>query len=198
MQEERRILWIDVVLFGFFLIGGPGSGKGTLCGKLIAERSGLLDHVSSGDLLRDEVKRQTDIGKHVAELMSKGELVSASIVLALLDARLGQASGKIVLLDGFPRSLQNAQDFYRDFGPAECLLLFDCPDEEMVRRIVERGKKSGRADDNEETARQRVKIFKQQSEAPTKFLLEKGVPLLRIDATRPIEENMEILLSRFT
>jgi len=72
----------------FFVCGGPGSGKGTICSKLVERRGGLLDHVSSGDLLRDEVKRGTELGKHVDGLMRSGALVSASVVLALLDSRL--------------------------------------------------------------------------------------------------------------
>lgn len=180
-----------------FVTGGPGSGKGTLCAKLVEHKGDRLEHVSSGDLLRDEVKRNTELGQRVAALMQQGALVSASIVLALLDARLSNAQGKVVLLDGFPRSLDNARDFYNDFGPAEGILLFDCPEEEMVRRIVERGKVSGRADDNEATARKRVAIFKEQSEAPTQFLISKGIPVTRIDTTRPVEENLRILLNKF-
>jgi len=84
----------------------------------------------------------------------------------------------------------------RFFGPAEGLIYFDCPEEEMVRRIVERGKLSGRSDDNQETARKRIQVFKEQSIEPTQYLISKGVPLIRVDATKLVEDNVKSLLNK--
>ena len=178
-----------------FVVGGPGSGKGTLCGKLVEQRS-HVKHISSGDLLRHEVASGSKLGKELQAIMQSGKLVDASTVLALLDKALGSSYGTVVLLDGFPRSLDNAVDFYELFGPGEGLLIFECPEDEMIRRIVNRGKGSGRVDDNEETAKKRIEIFKSQSLESVRFLREKaGIPVISIDATKPISENVDFLKS---
>jgi UMP-CMP kinase len=74
-------------------------------------------------------------------------------------------------------------------------MLFKCPEEEMVRRIVERGKSSGRADDNADTARRRVQVFRDQSEAPFAYLTGLGFPVISVDSTRPVPDNVDMLMS---
>ena len=108
---------------------------------------------SSGDLLRDEVQKGTPLGKEVAAIMSEGALVSPSIIMALLRRRMASFPGAYVLLDGFPRSKQNAEDFEKICGKAEMAISLVCPDEVMVQRILSRGLESGRADDNAEGGR---------------------------------------------
>jgi adenylate kinase len=168
-----------------YVCGGPGSGKGTVCEAIAAQTNSV--HVSSGDLLRQEVEQKTSLGNECAELMQEGKLVDASIVLALLEKFLITHPGHYAMLDGFPRSLQNAEDFHDLFGPPACVLMFDCPDEVMVERIVERGRTSGRADDNETTAHERVKVFHAQSQPSMQFLQEQHVPVYKLDATAPKE-----------
>jgi adenylate kinase family enzyme len=175
-----------------FVTGGPGSGKGTVCSKLL----GHVDcaHISSGDLLRQEIQAGTLLGQQIESTVKSGGLVDASTVVALLDKALARSTGKYVLLDGFPRSRQNALDFYELFGPAQCVLSFECPHDVMLQRILDRGKTSGRADDNYETAQKRISTFHEQSAGPMEVFKEKGCPIVSLDATKPVEHNVNRLL----
>jgi UMP-CMP kinase len=176
-----------------FVVGGPASGKGTICGEL-ARRNHNIVHLSSGELLRDEIWRGSALGQRLAEQIARGELVAACVVLSLIEQSLAARPGRLVLLDGFPRSLQNAIDYQRIYRTCEGLLLFECPEHEMIRRIVERGRSSGRIDDNLETAARRVAVFREQSEAAVSYLCNLGFPVLHVDTTRPVEENVELLM----
>jgi len=178
-----------------FITGGPASGKGTICEELVKRSPVKLLHVSSGDLLRNEVASGSALGLSIAEIMKNGQLCDASVVIALIKKTLSSCPGTLVLIDGFPRSLENAKDFVSMFGIGEHCILFECPDEIMVSRIVERGKKSGRLDDNTETAWKRISTFKQQSHLPIAYFESLGTEVHRIDTTKPIEENVKHLLS---
>lgn len=195
MRENKATGWKLLTTFRvIFVIGGPASGKGTLSTLLVEMMKGMVVHVSSGDLLRLEVRSGSKLGMEVDGIMKRGELVSAEIVIALLEKFIYNHPGKLLLLDGFPRSIENAKDFYKLFGPGEGILCFNCPDDVMALRIVERGKISGRADDNEETAWQRIKTFHAQSQGPLKYLITQHCPLYEFDTTVPIQSNLERLL----
>jgi adenylate kinase len=144
------------------LIGPPGSGKGTQ-GERLAERLGLI-HISSGDLLRAEVDAGTPIGRKVAAMMQAGDLVPDIIIMALLLRPVIEASeGPGYLLDGFPRSVDQAElvrDAAAGAGVApHAVIYLDVPRDELVRRILARAAVEGRADDNPETVRARLKVF---------------------------------------
>jgi adenylate kinase family enzyme len=144
------------------VVGGPGSGKGILCQRL-SEECGVV-HLSSGDLLREEVKRATPLGKEVAQIMERGELVSSAVITALIRRHMRNFPGKRVMLDGFPRSIENAHDFMALMGKPELALHLHCDDTILMERIIKRGREgqeSGqqRADDNFETALQRLRTF---------------------------------------
>ncbi|CAM9102966.1 unnamed protein product [Laminaria digitata] len=194
MMTENTILgWKLLTTFRvIFVMGGPASGKGTICAEVVKRSNSV--HVSSGDLLRAEVQQQTPLGLQVAERMKQGRLVDASTVLALLEKFLTLHPGKHVLLDGFPRSLDNARDWARLFGPPEACIRVNCPDEEMEKRIVERGKGSGRADDHAGAAKVRIATYHQQSSGPSRYFQSIGLDLVDLDGTRPIQENTEFLL----
>jgi len=196
IRDNKELLLTQKLLSPYrvvFMVGGPGSGKGTYS-NMLAKKLDFVRHLSSGELLRHEVVSGSDLGKQIAHKIAHGELISASIVMALLDKSLGDSAGKIVLLDGFPRSLDNARDFLSIYSFCEAILYFDCPEEEMVRRIVERGRTSGRSDDNEITALNRIAVFHSQSREPVDYLVQQGVPRFVIDATQPIEDNLQKLL----
>ena len=96
------------------IVGGPGSGKGILCGRMAKECDAV--HLSSGDMLREEVEKGTPIGKEVKEIMARGDLVSSALITALIRRKMRDFPGRRVLLDGFPRSLENAYDFAEIIG----------------------------------------------------------------------------------
>ena len=108
------------------VVGGPGSGKGVLSKRLV-EECGVV-HISSGDLLREEVERDTPLGREVKEVMIRGDLVSSAVIVTLMrrKMRLPENAGKRVLLDGFPRSPQNATDLVELCGQPELALHLQC------------------------------------------------------------------------
>lgn len=144
------------------LIGPPGSGKGTQ-GERLAQRLGLA-HLAAGDLLREEVRNGTELGHRVEDLMSKGDLVPDSVILDLLLPRVVAASGAGgYLLDGFPRSIDQAVEAGRRTAEAgvgpDAVIYLDVAREELMRRILARAEIEGRADDNEETVQNRLRVF---------------------------------------
>lgn len=144
------------------LIGPPGSGKGTQ-GERLAQRLGL-EHLAAGDLLRAEVEKGTPLGHRVADIMSRGELVPDPVIISLLMPRVLAASdGQGYLLDGFPRSVEQAVEARKladiaDAGP-DAVIYLDAPRAELVRRILARAGIEGRADDNPETVENRLRVF---------------------------------------
>jgi len=142
-----------------FVLGGPGSGKGTQCDKIVAKYG--FTHLSTGDLLRDEVASGSERGKKLTEIMEKGDLVPLDTVLGLLrDAMIAKAAtSKGYLIDGYPRELEQGLKFENDVGPVESVLYFEVADETMVKRLLKRAETSGRVDDNEETIKKRLKTF---------------------------------------
>jgi adenylate kinase len=175
------------------VIGGPGSGKGLLCARLVAECG--VDHVSTGDLLRQEVARATPLGQMCAEMIRKGELVPSEIITTLLRRRMGEHHGKRLLLDGFPRSQQNAIDFERQCGKPELALSLACHEEIMLERILYRSKIEGRADDNIEAARNRIATFKAQGAPTLEWLRGAGVPIIELNVNGTPDEVWEQLIA---
>lgn len=146
-----------------FVLGGPGSGKGTQCAKIV-EKYGYT-HLSSGDLLREEVASGTERGKQLVEIMQRGELVSLEVVLDLLkEAMLSKlASSKGFLIDGYPREVAQGIQFEEEISPCTMVIYFDVSDLVMMDRLKNRGLTSGRVDDNEETIRKRLETFHNHS-----------------------------------
>jgi adenylate kinase len=154
-SSKLPIIWV---------LGGPGSGKGTQCARLVS-RYGFL-HLSSGDLLRDEVASGSAKGKELNEIMSKGMLVPRDVVLDLIkEAMLKNLNtAKGFLIDGYPREVEQGIDFEHKIAPCSLILYYDCSDATMTKRLLERGISSGRVDDNEETIKKRLETFHQHSE----------------------------------
>jgi adenylate kinase len=144
------------------LIGPPGSGKGTQ-GERLADRLGL-EHLAAGDLLRAEVQNETPLGRQVAGIMQRGELVPDVLILGLLIPRVLAASeANGYLLDGFPRSVEQAREARNlaelaDAGP-DAVIYLDAPRDVLVERILARAEKEGRADDNPATVTNRLRVF---------------------------------------
>ena len=140
------------------LLGAPGSGKGTQAAFLI-EKHGLT-HLSTGDMLRAEIAAGSDLGKQAKAIMESGQLVSDEIVIAMIAARLGD---KGALFDGFPRTIAQAEALDKLLAgrgsQIDCVIELQVDNEEIVKRMLARG----RSDDNEETIRNRLKVFEAQT-----------------------------------
>lgn len=163
-----------------FVIGGPGSGKGTQCSKIVNQFG--YTHLSAGDLLREEAKSNTEQGTMIKNLMHEGKLVSSEIIVRLLLKAILASGNDKFLIDGFPRNEENRQAYEKIINiDPEFVLLIDCSREEMERRILHRNQ--GRDDDNVDTIRNRFEVF-QESTLPVIQHYEKTGKLRRVDGTR--------------
>ena len=142
-------------------LGPPGAGKGTQAALLSKTNSFL--HLSTGELLRKEIDLNTNLGKQVKDIMNKGELVSDQLVLEIVKKNLDK-DNKGWILDGYPRNLSQV-DSLNDVlvninQPLQIVFYLDIPDEVLIKRLLMRGRK----DDNEETIKTRLKIYKETTE----------------------------------
>lgn len=140
-------------MFNLILFGPPGSGKGTQSEKLIARYG--LKHLSTGDLLRNEICRQTPLGKEAQNFMDKGQLVPDEVVIGMISSALDEnPDAKGFLFDGFPRTPAQAQALDELLklkkAPIKAMLSLIVSEEELVKRLLKRGETSGRSDDNNE------------------------------------------------
>ncbi len=154
-------------MFNLILFGPPGSGKGTQSEKLVEKYE--LVHLSTGNLLREEIANRTPLGLEAKNFIDKGQLVPDEVVIGMIDSCLDhhkEASG--FLFDGFPRTLAQAQalDKLLAFKKTEIglVLALEVSEEELVNRLLNRGKTSGRSDDtNEVVIHQRFAVYKNET-----------------------------------
>tara|TARA_B100000929_G_scaffold174699_1_gene138279 strand:- start:91 stop:648 length:558 start_codon:yes stop_codon:yes gene_type:complete len=156
------------------LLGAPGSGKGTQSAKLV-ERYGV-PQVSTGDLLRNAVAEQTELGKKAKAAMDAGELVSDDIVVGMMRERLTQADTENgFILDGFPRSAAQAEALDELLAeldrPLQAVVHLQVDNEEIVGRLMARG----RSDDNEDTIRNRLSVFAEQTAPLAEYYRKQGL-----------------------
>ncbi|MBP3762423.1 MAG: nucleoside monophosphate kinase [Bacteroidales bacterium] len=194
------------------IFGPPGAGKGTQAG-LLAEKYDLL-HISTGDLLRQEVKLQTPVGQRAKAIMDRGDLVGDDIVVPLLDRALRTRSthpdpdsqddpwdvhrkGKPrrpegCIIDGFPRTVAQAQTLEFIFGKLQrkidLVIAIDLPRDELVRRIHERAAISGRSDDTEDIIRHRIELYDLQTQPVLDYYRVSGL-LVSIDGSEQIADT---------
>ncbi|MDO5017416.1 MAG: adenylate kinase [Porphyromonas sp.] len=178
-------------MLNILLFGAPGSGKGTQS-KLLAEHYGL-DHISTGDLLREEVAKDNELSHKIDALISVGNLVPDEWILDLLFKHIDGLEGKKgIILDGFPRTYRQAEELVKQFNlrnwPIPLLVALDVKEDELMQRLVERGKTSGRSDDNEETIKERFKIYHKQSEPVIEFFKETDSPIIEIYGQGAVDE----------
>ncbi|XP_059611962.1 adenylate kinase isoenzyme 1 isoform X1 [Phlebotomus argentipes] len=170
-----------------WILGGPGSGKGTQCDKIVAKYG--FSHFSTGDLLREEVASGSDLGKELSALMQRGDLVQNEHVLALLEKAMLKVADSTVgyLIDGYPREKAQGAAFEQAIAPVDLILYLECAEDTMVQRILFRASQSAqvRADDNEATIKNRIHIFHTNTE---EILSQYGEKVKRLPADRPIEE----------
>ena len=146
-----------------FIMGGPGAGKGTQCAKLV-EKFGFATY-STGDLLRGVVKEKKAEGWQQLEAdMKEGKLISSERVLFYLKDAILKSDKKIILVDGYPRNQENMDvwdKMMKDVVDVKAALFFDCPTEEMKKRIL--GRNEGRADDKEKNILKRIEVFDKET-----------------------------------
>lgn len=176
---------LNIVLFG-----PPGSGKGTQSEKLIEKYE--LVHLSTGDLLRSEIANKTELGLKAKAIMEKGELVSDQIVIGMIESRLDQnqdANGFI--FDGFPRTTDQAiaLDKLMDTKgkSISAMIMLDVEENELVQRLLKRGKETGRTDDNMDTIKNRIKVYNTQT-APVGEFYNKAGKLHVVNGIGTIDE----------
>lgn len=179
------------------LFGPPGAGKGTQSQFLI-DRYGLV-HLSTGDLLRAEIKAETELGLQAKELMDRGDLVADEIVIGMIRHRMEEEHGaKGFIFDGFPRTRAQAQALDAMLNmksePITAMLALDVPEEELVKRILSRGATSGRTDDQDEAVvRNRIRKYEQET-APLKDYYDAQGKYRRVDGIGTIAEITERLI----
>lgn len=182
-----------------FVLGGPGSGKGTQCAKLVKDFG--FKHLSAGDLLREEQDRKdSEFGEMIKEYIRDGKIVPMEVTIQLLEnavqATIKDEHNRKFLIDGFPRKMDQALKFEEAVVPSKFTLFFDCPENVMQERLLERGKTSGRSDDNEESIKKRFKTFVDTS-MPVVEHFEKQGKVVKVMATRSPDEVYEDVKSKF-
>ncbi|CAI9102118.1 OLC1v1000338C1 [Oldenlandia corymbosa var. corymbosa] len=177
-----------------FVLGGPGSGKGTQCANIVKHFG--YTHLSAGDLLRAEQKSGSENGTMIQNMIKEGKIVPSEVTVKLLQRAMAESGNDKFLIDGFPRNEENRAAFELVTGiqPA-FILFFDCPEEEMERRLL--GRNQGREDDNIETIRKRFKVFLESSLPVIEYYNSKG-KVRKIDAAKPVEEVFEAVKAVFT
>ncbi|KAK6536033.1 hypothetical protein TWF281_000279 [Arthrobotrys megalospora] len=172
-----------------FVLGGPGVGKGTQCAKLVKDYGFV--HLSAGDLLREEQTREgTDYGELIKTYIREGKIVPMEVTIVLLEnamkRNIEQNKKSKFLIDGFPRQMDQALKFEEVVVPSQFTLFFDCDEDTMTKRLLERGKTSGRSDDNMESILKRFRTFKETS-MPVVNYFEGQKKVVKVDGGKPID-----------
>lgn len=163
---------LNIVIFG-----APGSGKGTQSDRMI-EKFGV-NHISTGEVLRAEIAKGTELGKVADQYISQGQLIPDDLMVKILSNEFDSLKdGKGVIFDGFPRTLAQAEALKKmlnERGQDVTLMIdLDVPEEELIKRLIKRGKQSGRADDNLETVKKRLVVYKTQTSPLKDFYKQEG------------------------
>jgi len=165
-RESPR--WSSDEVTVLFVLGGPGAGKGTQCTKLVSDYG--FKHLSAGDLLREEQNREgSEFGEMIKTYIKEGTIVPMEVTVQLLENAMeasmdsGENHGKLFLIDGFPRKLDQAHAFERSVCPSKFTIFFECSEAVMEKRLLVRGETSGRADDNLESIKKRFRTFVETS-----------------------------------
>ena len=166
---------LNIVIFG-----APGSGKGTQSENLIAHYE--LFHISTGDVLRDHMRRGTELGMTAKEYINQGQLIPDDLMIDILAQVIDdnkELAQNGVIFDGFPRTIPQAEaleTLLNDRGTrVSAVVGLEVPEEELIDRLVKRGQMSGRSDDNEETIKKRLDVYHNQTSPLQEFYKEKGL-----------------------
>lgn len=189
---------LNIVIFG-----APGSGKGTQS-KLMIQHYGL-DYISTGEMLRDAIHQGNELGKVAKEYIDKGQLVPDELIIRLISDFIDSKKGsKGVIFDGFPRTIAQAKalkEMLNERGTDIAVLVdLQVDDEELISRLLERGKISGRSDDNPETIQARLDVYHTQT-APlaTHYISEgKHAAIKGVGSVEEIFERIKEAVNKVT
>ena len=165
-------------MFNIVIFGAPGSGKGTQSEKLIDEYG--LFHISTGEVLRDHIARGTELGKIADSSIPQGQLIPDDLMVDILANVLdsNQETTKGVIFDGFPRTIPQAKALKKMLeernSKVHAVVGLEVDDNELVDRLLKRGRQSGRSDDNLETINQRLKVYHDQTSPLRDYYLSEG------------------------
>lgn len=161
------------------IFGAPGSGKGTQSDKLIAKYG--FEHISTGDVLRNEMKNGTELGKTAKGYIDNGQLIPDELMVDIL-ASVYDSFGKEhkgVIFDGFPRTIPQAEALKQMLAARSnkvaAMIELDVPEEELMKRLILRGQQSGRSDDNEETIKKRLDVYHSQTAPLIEWYNKEGI-----------------------
>lgn len=167
-------------MFNLVIFGAPGSGKGTQSENLI-QNYGLY-HISTGDVLRDHIKRGTELGKIADSFISDGKLIPDDLMINILADVLDKhtdATRNGVIFDGFPRTIEQAKALKTMLAErgsqVDIVIGLEVPEEELIDRLIKRGKDSGRSDDNLETIKKRLEVYHSQTSPLRDFYVAEGL-----------------------
>ena len=161
------------------IFGAPGSGKGTQSEKMIQKYG--FGHISTGDVLRDQIKRGTELGKTAKGYIDNGQLIPDDLMVSIL-ADVYDSFGKDhkgVIFDGFPRTIPQAEALKEMLAKrghkVAAMIELDVPEDELMKRLILRGKQSGRSDDNEETIKKRLTVYHNQTAPLIEWYEKEGI-----------------------
>ena len=191
---------VDTKPYVFFVLGGPGSGKGTQCARMV-ETYGFA-HLSAGDLLREERDSGSETAQLINQYIVEGKIVPVEITCQLLKKGMEKNgwNTKKFLIDGFPRNQDNFDGWFRAMGDiveVPFILFMDADEDTMINRILERSKTSGRNDDNIESLKKRFVTFNTET-LPIVEKFETEGKTKRINALRSVDEVFEDVKLAFT
>lgn len=169
-----------------FVLGGPGAGKGTNCNR-IQDEFGYI-HLSAGDLLRAERNTKSELADMINSYIVEGKIVPAEITVRLLLGAMAKSGSNKFLVDGFPRDIGNLRCWQENATEAEVefLLFLDCPFDVMTARLLERGKTSGRNDDNEESIKKRLRTYEDSTKPIIDYFASIG-KIRTVDSNRDLD-----------
>lgn len=173
-KQEQRNQMKNIVIFG-----APGSGKGTQS-DLMIEHYGL-EHISTGDVLRSEIKKGTELGNTAKGFIDNGQLIPDELMIDILASVYDSfgRSHKGVIFDGFPRTIPQAEALKKMLDErgdkVAAMIELDVPEDELMKRLIKRGQESGRADDNEETIKKRLVVYHQQTQPLIEWYKKEGL-----------------------
>ncbi len=182
-------------MFNLVLFGPPGSGKGTQSENILATYN--LQHISTGDLLRDEVSRHTPLGTEAKKYMDQGLLVPDEVVIGMISGKIDDnPDARGFIFDGFPRTRTQAEalDKLLEFKQTQIhlVLALEVPEPELVKRLLGRGATSGRSDDNEVVIAKRIKEYHSKTQPVADYYNAQG-KLEHIAGDHTIPETFKIL-----